>query len=145
MPATRGREQRVSPEDSQSPSDDSGSMESFSEEDESGEADEEESAESSTLQARSGITYDLAELDSDAEVKAAVGLTGQFDVVECVLTHGGYAFQLTDQPRVHIGPDRPSCTCSSFQGQPDIACQHIFVSPPPQKAKANGLTFEVAH
>lgn len=118
-------------------------MENSSEENGSGEF-EEESAESSTLQARSGITYDLADLDYDCEAKAVVGLTGQFDVVECVTTRGGYSFQLSDHPRVHIGPDQHSCTCSSFQRQPDTACQHIFVSPSPQTTSTNELTAEVA-
>lgn len=133
MAASRGEERHShDPSDSQSPSDDddSGAMRNSSES-ASGEGDggeESESAEPSTLQARSGITYDLAELDSDSEAKAVVGLTGRFDVVECVAAHGGYEFQLSEQPRVHVGSNRDTCTCSAFQRQPDTACQHIFVS-----------------
>lgn len=129
MSAYRGRGQRHSHEEPTSSSDESELEENSSEENESGDVEEEESAESSTVQARSGITYDLAGLDTDSEAKAVLGLTGQFDVVECVSSHGGYDFQLSDHPRVHIGSDRHLCTCSSFEHQPESACQHIFVSP----------------
>ena len=102
--------------------------------DEEGEEEEEEegskegSSESSTVQARSGITYDLAHLDPDSEARALLGLTGRFDVVQCQTTQTGFDFQLSERPRVHIGSDIYTCTCSSFQGRPDVACQHIFVS-----------------
>jgi hypothetical protein len=57
-----------------------------------------------------------------------LGLTGQFEVVNCGASSAGYEFQLLDRPRVHIGPDPPTCTCTTFQSQPDVACHHIFVS-----------------
>lgn len=104
------------------------------EEEEEEEEEEEGSSESSTVQARSGITYDLAQLDSDSEARALLGLTGRFDVVQCQTTQTGYDFQLSERPRVHIGSDTYTCTCASFQSRPDVACQHIFVSPlAPQK------------
>lgn len=119
--------------------DDNGMMQDPSEESEEAgveevEEEEEGSSESSTVQARSGITYDLAQLDSDSEARALLGLTGRFDVVQCQTTQTGYDFQLSEQPRVHIGSDTYTCTCASFQSRPDVACQHIFVSPlAPQK------------
>lgn len=128
MPVSRRRSE-ISSHESHSPrDDDSGSVENSSES-ASGEEEEEEFAESSTLQAKSGITYDLTGLDFDSEAKAVVGLTGEFDVVDCVAADSGYDFQLSEQPRVHIGVDRDTCSCSAFQRQPSAACQHVFVSP----------------
>lgn len=83
---------------------------------------------SGSILAPSGITYDLSQLDSESEARAFVGLTGSFDVVNCRSTSVGYDFQLLDRPQVHIGSDSSTCTCSAFQGHPDGACQHIFVS-----------------
>lgn len=115
--------------------DESSSGEGSSEEEDEEEGDSEdeessykESTNMSTVRARSGITYDLHHLDTDSEARALVGLTGQFDVVSCRASQSGYDFQLLDRPRVHIGPDSPTCTCSTFQGRPDMACHHIFVS-----------------
>lgn len=105
-------------------------MEAEEEDDDDDEQQEEEgSSESSTVQARSGITYDLANLDADSEARALLGLTGRFDVVQCQTTQTGFDFQLSERPRVHIGSDTYTCTCPSYQGRPDVACQHIFVSP----------------
>ncbi|KAJ5092061.1 hypothetical protein NUU61_006931 [Penicillium alfredii] len=123
--------------------DDSSLAESSSEEDENEEEGEEgdddqdaddsddedsddESTNASTIRTRSGITYDLTHLDSESEAKALVGLTGQFDVVNCRAVRSGYDFQLLDRPRVHVGRDSLSCTCSTFQSRPGEACQHIF-------------------
>jgi hypothetical protein len=87
-----------------------------------------ESAGLSTVQANSGIVYDLARLDGDSEARALVGLTSQFDVVGCRAIPAGYDFQLSERPRIHIGSDAYTCTCSTFSGHPEMACQHIFVS-----------------
>lgn len=108
------------------------------------EQEEEGSSESSTVQARSGITYDLASLDADSEARALLGLTGRFDVVQCQTTQTGFDFQLSERPRVHIGSDTYTCTCSSYQGRPDVACQHIFVSPSstPEKKKKKKRTIK---
>lgn len=84
----------------------------------------------SVVRARSGITYDLRHLDSESEARALVGLTGQFEVVNCRTSDSGYDFQLLDRPRVHIGSDSPTCTCATFQGRPEVACHHIFVRVP---------------
>jgi hypothetical protein len=113
---------------------DGSSVESSSEEGEEGgeekSSDEGESEESTgvSVLAPSGITYDLSQLDSESEARAFVGLTGSFDVVNCRSTSAGYVFQLHDRPQVHIGSDSATCTCSGFQGHPEGACQHIFVS-----------------
>lgn len=98
------------------------------EDDDSSDGDESTSA--STVLARSGITYDLSSLDTESEAKALVGLTGQFDVLNCRTSSAGYDFQLLDRPKVHISAEAPTCTCSTFQGRPGTACQHIFVSVP---------------
>ncbi|EAW11853.1 uncharacterized protein ACLA_006100 [Aspergillus clavatus NRRL 1] len=87
---------------------------------------EDDSTGSSAVQANSGITYDLARLDGDCEARALVGLTGQFEVVGCYKAREGYDFQLSERPRVHIGPDAYTCTCSTYVGHPGVACQHIF-------------------
>ncbi|KAJ5180535.1 hypothetical protein N7492_003745 [Penicillium capsulatum] len=89
-------------------------------------SDDDESTSASTVLARSGITYDLSSLDAESEAKALVGLTGQFDVLNCRASSAGYDFQLLDRPRVHISAEAPTCTCSTFQGRPENACQHIF-------------------
>lgn len=103
------------------------------EEGEEGEGEEEEdvteeSSQSSIVQARSGITYDLAHLDPDSETRALLGLTGRFEVVHCHTTQTGYDFRLSERPKVHLGSDTYTCTCSAYQSRPDVACQHIFVS-----------------
>lgn len=95
------------------------------------EEDVTESSQSSTVQARSGITYDLAHLDPDSEARALLGLTGRFDEIHCESTQTGYDFRLSERPQVHIGSGTYTCTCSAYQSRPDVACQHIFVSFPP--------------
>jgi hypothetical protein len=70
----------------------------------------------------------LSHLDTESEAKALLGLTGQFEVVNCGASSSGYEFQLLDRPRVHIGPGPPTCTCTTFQTRPGVACHHIFVS-----------------
>ena len=123
---------------------DSGRMQDSSEGSGSGrgegheEEEEEGSSESSTVQARSGITYELVNLDADSEARALLGLTGRFDVVNCQTTQTGYDFQLSERPRVHLGSDTYTCTCSSFQSRPDVACQHIFVSLTFQRKESQG-------
>lgn len=116
-----------------------GSSEEENEDDEEGneeevekseESSDDETASTSMVRAQSGITYDLRHLDTESEARALVGLTGQFDVVNCRTSDSGYEFQLLDRPRVHIGSDSPTCTCSTFQGRPEVACHHIFVSMP---------------
>ncbi|ODM17204.1 hypothetical protein SI65_07603 [Aspergillus cristatus] len=90
------------------------------------EEDVTELSQSSTVQARSGITYDLAHLDPDSEARALLGLTGRFDEIYCESTQTGYDFRLSERPQVHIGSDTYTCTCSAYQSRPDVACQHIF-------------------
>lgn len=109
--------------------DDSSSAESESEEEsEQGAASSDiESEGGSKVRAHSGITYDLSHLDTESEAQAMVGLMGEFDVVNCRASSEGFDFQLLDRPRVHIGPDSPTCTCATFQDRPEGACQHIFV------------------
>jgi hypothetical protein len=70
----------------------------------------------------------LRHLDTESEAKAMLGLTGQFEVVNCGVSSSGYDFQLLDRPRVHIGSGPPTCTCTTFQTRPGVACHHIFVS-----------------
>ncbi|KAJ5491426.1 hypothetical protein N7539_002993 [Penicillium diatomitis] len=119
--------------DSESSSEEDGSED---EEDEEGEEEDEESGEESssqvsTIRTRSGITYDLTNLDTESGAKALLGLTGHFEVVNCGTSSTGYSFQLLDRPRVHIGPGKsPTCTCTTFQSHPNVACHHIFVSQP---------------
>lgn len=96
----------------------------------SNDGDDNESTSTSTVRAQSGITYDLRHLDTESEARALVGLTGQFEVVNCRTSDSGYDFQLLDRPRVHIGSDSPRCTCSTFQRRPEVACHHIFVCVP---------------
>ena len=98
------------------------------ENEEEDDSSEEESTRAPTVRTRSGITYDLRHLDTESEAKALVGLTGQFEVVNCGVSSSGYDFQLLDRPRVHIGPGPPTCTCTTFQTRPGVACHHIFVS-----------------
>lgn len=98
------------------------------EDEEDEESSEEESTRASTVRTRSGVTYDLSHLDTESEAKALLGLTGQFEVVNCGASSAGYEFQLLDRPRVHIGPGPPTCTCTTFQSRPGVACHHIFVS-----------------
>lgn len=98
------------------------------ENEEEDDSSEEESTRASTVRTRSGITYNLRHLDTESEAKALLGLTGQFEVVNCGVSSSGYDFQLLDRPRVHIGPGPPTCTCTTFQSRPGVACHHIFVS-----------------
>jgi len=140
MPASRAphaERQPGSAESHRDESDDSSSssVESESEEDneeseESEESSDDESDTGSKVRAHSGITYDLSHLDTESEAQAMVGLMSEFDVVNCRTSSEGFDFQLLDRPRVHIGPDSPTCTCSTFQDRPENACQHIFVSVP---------------
>lgn len=81
-----------------------------------------------TILARSGITYDMKNLDDETGANASVGLRSQFEVVNCRASDSGYDFQLLDRPQVHVGSDSTTCTCSTFQSRPQAACQHIFVS-----------------
>ncbi|KAJ5082158.1 hypothetical protein N7532_011201 [Penicillium argentinense] len=124
MPARDPRAARAG----QDPSDEREESESEFSEEESSEEEEEEEEEAgvSTILARSGITYDLSKLDTESEAQALVGLDEQLDVVNCRAASGGYDFQLMDRPRVHIGKDASSCTCSTFKERPDAACHHIF-------------------
>lgn len=103
------------------------SEESSDDDDDNDDDDSEESTSTPTVRARSGITYDLRHLDRESGARAVVGLTGQFEVVNCRSSDSGYDFQLLDRPRVHLGSDSPTCTCSTFQAQPEVACHHIFV------------------
>jgi hypothetical protein len=138
MPASRNPAAQGQPgpaESHRDEGDDSSPAESESEEsEESEESDENEGSSGgesdggSKVRAHSGITYDLSHLDTESEAQAMVGLMGEFDVVNCRASSEGFDFQLLDRPRVHIGPDSPTCTCSTFQDRPDGACQHIFVS-----------------
>lgn len=121
--------------DSDRGEDDSSSEQNSSDGEEEDEDEDEESSDvgqsesnSASVLATSGITYDLSQLDSESEARAFVGLTGQFDVINCRSTPAGYDFQLSNQPQVHIGADSSTCTCAVFQDRPDGACQHIFVS-----------------
>lgn len=93
-------------------------------------SNDDESTDTSTVRAQSGITYDLRHLDSVSVARALVGLNGQFGVVNCHTSDSGHDFQLLDRPRVHIGSDSPTCTCSTFQARPEAACHHIFVRVP---------------
>lgn len=117
--------------DDDSPIESSSEEEEEDDEDENEEDDdssEEDSTRASTVRTRSGITYDLRRLDTESEAKALLGLTGQFEVVNCGVSSSGYDFQLLDRPQVHIGPGPPTCTCTTFQTRPGVACHHIFVS-----------------
>ncbi|KAJ5166691.1 uncharacterized protein N7482_005472 [Penicillium canariense] len=138
MPETRAQSSRTAraagrpdPSDNDEDTDhgnqgnDSSPAESSSQED----GDEDESSEEEStrrVRMRSGITYDLSHLNAESEAKALLGLMGQFEVVNCSASSSGYDFQLLDRPRVHVGPGSPTCTCSTFQGQPGVACHHIF-------------------
>jgi hypothetical protein len=92
-------------------------------------AEEGDSGQSLVIQGKSGISYDLAGLDPDSEARALVGLTSEFEVISCTTTETGYDFQLLERPRVHLNHNAYTCTCSTFASRPDVACQHIFVSP----------------
>lgn len=138
MSESRARPTRMArtagqPDSSNNESDHDEDDRSSEEESESGEDEEssdEESTGASTVRAQSGITYDLRHLDTESEARALVGLTGHFDVVNCRTSSSGYDFQLLDRPRVHIDRGAPTCTCPTFQGRPELACHHIFVSAP---------------
>lgn len=106
----------------------SSSEEEEGENEEEDDSSEEESTRAPTVRTLTGITYDLRHLDTESEAKALLGLTGQFEVVNCSVSSSGYNFQLLDRPRVHIGPGPPTCTCTTFQTHPRVACHHIFVS-----------------
>ncbi|KAJ6109589.1 hypothetical protein N7486_001824 [Penicillium sp. IBT 16267x] len=126
MPETRFKPTRKERPD---PSDDSEREDSSVEESET-ESEEEESSNDEpsgkTILARSGITYDMKELDDETGANASVGLRSQFEVVNCRASDSGYDFQLLDRPQVHVGSDSTTCTCSTFQSRPQAACQHIF-------------------
>ncbi|KAJ6013361.1 hypothetical protein N7540_007952 [Penicillium herquei] len=137
MPETRAQSSRTARAAGRpDPSDDDESErqdESSSEEESEGEEEEEESSgveevggERSTISARSGITYDVSNLDGETGASAVVGLKSQFDVVNCRASDSGYDFQLLDRPQVHIESNSTTCTCSTFQTRPQAACQHIF-------------------
>lgn len=133
--ARTGRSDSSSDESDHGEADSSSESSSDGEEGDEGEGeessgDEPSESNSASVLATSGITYDLSQLDSEAEARAFVGLTGHFDVVNCRSTPAGYDFQLSDRPQVHIGADSSTCTCAAFQDRPDGACQHIFVSVP---------------
>lgn len=87
----------------------------------------------SRVLARSGIAYNICRLGSDGMSKALVGLTFQFDVVDCRTMHIGYDFRLSERPQVLIGPDGYKCTCGVFLNRPSVSCQHIFVSTVPPR------------
>ncbi|KAE8164353.1 hypothetical protein BDV40DRAFT_117524 [Aspergillus tamarii] len=110
------------PEGAPHPEDDSALMETGSDESEVGG----ELPEFSTLQGKSGITYDLTKLNPESEARALVGLTSQFDVIGCRRTRTGFIFQFSERPQVHIGPGGYTCTCSMFMGLPGVACPHVF-------------------
>lgn len=126
LPSRAGRDTSDNDNDNEQ----SGSSASVEVSDGGDEASSQEVSESTSasILAPSGITYDLSQLDSESEARAFVGLTGSFDVVNCRSTSVGYDFQLLDRPQVYIGSESSTCTCSVFQGHPDGACQHIFVS-----------------
>jgi hypothetical protein len=124
-PSERLREDNTSPEESGEEED---SEQSSDEEDES--EDESVAVGTSTVSAHSGITYDLSHLDTQSEAHALVGLGEQIDVVNARASSTGYDFELSDRPRVHVGKDSTTCTCSAFQERPEAACHHIFVSRP---------------
>lgn len=136
MPTTRSQPEK------EPHTDDSDSSELLRSESEESHAEEGDSAASSSVRGKSGITYDLARLDSDTEARALVGLTSQFKVVSCCTTRTGFDFQFIEQPRVHLGPEGYTCTCSTFSGRPNVACQHIFVSNlmPPPRVKFSSLS-----
>ncbi|KAJ5938201.1 hypothetical protein N7454_004543 [Penicillium verhagenii] len=111
------------------PSDGSEREDSSVEGSETGSEEEESSDEEPserTILARSGITYDLRDLDHEVEASALVGLRSQFEVVNCRASDSGYDFQLLDRPQVHVGSNSTTCTCLTFQARPTAACQHIF-------------------
>ncbi|KAJ5902279.1 hypothetical protein N7495_002807 [Penicillium taxi] len=83
-------------------------------------------ASGSAVRGRSGITYDLSNLDSDAKARALVGLTRDLEVVNCSASPAGYEFQIIEHPRVYLSEDSYTCTCPTFQRRPDVACHHIF-------------------
>ncbi|RAK99686.1 uncharacterized protein BO80DRAFT_121177 [Aspergillus ibericus CBS 121593] len=118
MPMTRPQTPR------EPPTDDSDSSELHESDSEESHADGDSVV--SSIRGKSGITYDLAKLDSDSEARALVGLTSQFNVASCCATPTGFDFQLTEQPRVHIGSGGYTCTCSTFSARPSVVCQHIF-------------------
>ncbi|CAI7604042.1 unnamed protein product [Penicillium manginii] len=120
-PSERLREDNTSPEESGEEED---SEQSSDEEDES--EDESVAVGTSTVSAHSGITYDLSHLDTQSEAHALVGLGEQIDVVNARASSTGYDFELSDRPRVHVGKDSTTCTCSAFQERPEAACHHIF-------------------
>lgn len=111
------------------------SEQSSDEEEEDESEDENAAAGISTVSAHSGITYDLSHLDTQSEAHALVGLGEQIDVINARASSTGYEFELLDRPRVHVGKDSTTCTCSAFQERPEVACHHIFVSRPKHREK----------
>ncbi|KAE8379274.1 hypothetical protein BDV26DRAFT_171702 [Aspergillus bertholletiae] len=110
------------PEGTPRPKDNSAPMETGSDESEAGG----ELSGFSTLQGKSGITYDLTKLDPESEARALVGLTSRFDVIGCRKAKTGFDFLFSERPRVHIGSGGYTCTCSAFTGLPGVACPHVF-------------------
>ncbi|PLN76442.1 hypothetical protein BDW42DRAFT_197175 [Aspergillus taichungensis] len=100
----------------------SGQVESSTDESES----EDASPEVSTIDGSSGIKYSLDKLDNDAEARALVGLTSEYDITTCSKWATGYHFQLSEHQKVQVGPDGYTCTCLTFLSRPTVACQHIF-------------------
>ncbi|RAL15619.1 uncharacterized protein BO97DRAFT_461349 [Aspergillus homomorphus CBS 101889] len=81
---------------------------------------------SSIVYGESGVAYDLIGLDIGTKARALVGLTSHFDVLSCRETQTGYEFQFSELPRVLLGAESYTCTCSTFSGRPSVACQHIY-------------------
>lgn len=124
MSRPRSQNQRARPTESDN-DESSENLESSSEESEMEERDPDEPL---TVQGKSGITYELARLDSASEARALVAFSSQFEVITCCFMQTGYDFQLAEKARVHLGSDAYTCTCSAFSGRQNMACQHIFVS-----------------
>ncbi|KAJ6145543.1 hypothetical protein N7470_009438 [Penicillium chermesinum] len=125
MPAESTREAHTPLHD---PPDEDEEDPSNEEEDDSSESemDSHEDPSPSTITSQSRITYDLSSLDAEARANALVGLSTQFEVVDCRASHSGYDFQLLERPQIHLGQNPPSCTCLAFQSNPQVACQHLF-------------------
>ncbi|KAJ5663950.1 hypothetical protein N7507_004681 [Penicillium longicatenatum] len=125
MPETRPTTRTGRPDPSDESEREDSSVEESEVESEEGESNDDE-ASGKTILARSGITYDMKNLDDETGANASVGLRSQYEVVNCRASDSGYDFQLLDRPQVHVGPDSTTCTCSTFQSRPQAACQHIF-------------------
>ncbi|KAK1143651.1 hypothetical protein N8T08_006261 [Aspergillus melleus] len=122
MSRPRSQNQRARPTED----DNNDDSENFGSDSEESEMEAGDSGESLTAQGKSGITYDLARLNSALEARALVGFSSQFEVITCCSMQTGYDFQLAEKARVHLGSDTYTCTCSAFSSQSNVACQHIF-------------------